>query len=147
MITTLALAAAMTLPQTTFVDTVEAVNAINAENSVPTVMITPPAYTYAESAEEEDIETPIGKVEAISKDIAIIKNAIETGSAIKDAAVDTAVKDTPANWTQWLYLGCGVIIAFILKFLMGAFSRLKEVFMAANKILKQAEENESKKIE
>lgn len=144
MITTLALAAAMTLPQTTFVDTVEAVNAINAESSAPTVMITPPAYTYAESAEEEDIETPIGKVEAISKDIAIIKNAIETGSAIKDAAVDTAVKETPTTWKEWIYLAIGVVIAFLLKLAFSICSRFKAVCSAVNKILKQAEENEAK---
>lgn len=144
MITTLALAAAMTLPQTNFVDTVEAVNAINAENNVPTVMITPPAHTYAESIEENDIETPIGKVNKIAEDINLIKNAVDAGNKIKDATVDVAVKETSTTWKEWVYLAIGVAIAFFLKLTFSICSRFKAVCSAVNKILKQAEENEKK---
>lgn len=143
MLSTLLLASATLLPtdHQAFLETLESANAANQK--AVTVCVNPPAHLYAD-ADEEAFDTPIGKVEAISKDIAIIKNAIETGSTIKDATVDIAVTDTPKNWTQWLYLGCGVIIAFILKLIMGLCGRFKEVFVAANKILQKAEEGDRK---
>lgn len=146
MLSTLLLASATLLPtdHQAFLETLEAANVANQEKV--TVCVQPPASLYADNLSDDEVfETPIGKVEAISKDIAIIKNAIETGSAIKDATVDVAVSDTPKNWTQWLYLAIGALGAFILKLAFSVCVRFKEVCVKVNQILKQAEDNEKPK--
>lgn len=144
MISALLLASAAILPtdHQAFLDTLESANAANQERV--TVCVQPPANLYADNLSDEAFDTPIGKVEKIADDIAIIKNAIDTGKTIKDATVDVTVADTPTNWKQWVYLGLGVIIAFFLKLAFSVCSRFKAVCVRVNQILKQAEENEKK---
>lgn len=143
MLSTLLLASATLLPtdHQAFLETLESANAANQR--AVTVCVNPPAHLYADAGEEA-FDTPLGKVEKIADDIAIIKTAVDTGKTIKDATVDVAVTDTPKSWTQWLYLIGGVLIAFILKLIMGLCGRFKEVFVAANKILQKAEESDKK---
>lgn len=143
MFSALLLASATMLPtdHQAFLETLESANVANQE--AVTVCVQPPASLYAD-ATDEAFDTPLGKVEAISKDIAIIKNAIETGDAIKDATVDVAVKDTPSSWTQWVYLGIGALLAFFLKLAFSICVRFKEVCSKMNQILKAAEQTEKK---
>lgn len=139
------LASAMTLPTTTnFTETMNAANAINAQTPTPTVLVNPPAHLYADAAEDDAFETPLGRVEKIADDISIIKNAVETGKVIKDATTEVAITDTPKSWTQWVYLGIGALLAFFLKLAFGICVRFKEVCSKMNQILKAAEETEKK---
>lgn len=144
MLSTLILASAAMLPgdHQTFLETLESANAANQEKV--TVCVQPPANLYADNLADEAFDTPLGKVEKIADDIAIIKNAVDAGKTIKDATVDVAVKDTPASWKEWVYLGVGVILAFLLKLSFSICSRFKQVCVRVNQILKQAEENEKK---
>lgn len=144
MLSTLILASAAMLSSDhqAFLDTLESANAANQEKV--TVCVQPPANLYADNLADEAFDTPLGKVEKIADDIAIIKNAVDAGKTIKDATVDVAVKDTPASWKEWVYLGVGVILAFLLKLSFSICSRFKQVCVRVNQILKQAEENEKK---
>lgn len=144
MLSTLILASAAMLPDNhqAFLETLESANAANQEKV--TVCVQPPANLYADNLADEAFDTPLGKVEKIADDIAIIKNAVDAGKTIKDATVDVAVKDTPASRKEWVYLGVGVILAFLLKLSFSICSRFKQVCVRVNQILKQAEENEKK---
>lgn len=151
MITPFLLAAlAAPVDNSAFLESLAAANENNTTQSSSTVMVTPPVglYDESENVEIDDLaDCPIGKIQAIAADIDIIKTAVATGKTIKDATVATAFETKPDSWIKWIYLTAGALLAWLIKVGAGVCSRFKATIENVNKILKKADEAESKKDE
>lgn len=117
----------------------QAVNALNESGTGALVCVNPVAHAMlaVDDKESEEIETPLGKVEALAKDISIIKNAVETGKDVGTATVEVS----KTKEYSCLQLVVAAIAGFCVCMVSKLWSKTAAFFSAVNAVLKQVDEN------